>query len=230
MIRFGGTELICIIVLMFAIILFLGPSRIGTIAGTTVRAFRDFKEGLMGDQQGKEKNDSTESQRRKVTTRNKDNEKIINTARLEVRGKTLVFDNTIIQIPNISMIEIGELKTQFPHYVWLILIVGGGIYYSYLDTTWFAIIVLGIVGKIIYDWYAHHEFGLIIRLNSGLAELIQSPNAEFLKEVALILKNIMDNEEEKSITFNLDKRTIIDNVSGSTVVLGNATGDIVNRV
>jgi hypothetical protein len=63
-----------------------------------------------------------------------------------------------------------------------------------------------------------------------LATLIQSENADFLKEVLLVLKNIMDSEENKSITFNLDKRTIVDNVSGSTIVLGNATGDIVNRV
>ena len=35
----------------------------------------------------------------------------------------------------------------------------------------------------------------------------------------------MDNEEEGSVTFNFDQRKIVDNVTGSTVVVGNATDD-----
>jgi hypothetical protein len=165
-----------------------------------------------------------------MATKNESNDKVITTAQLEVRGKTLVFDNTILQIPNISSIEIGELKKPFPQYIfWL---VGASMLtFFFADDYWvIALILLGVAGKLTNDWVTYHVFGLIIRSNSGIATLIQNKNVDFLKDVALVLKNIMDSEEEKSVTFNLDKRTIVDNVSGSTVVLGNATGDIVNRV
>lgn len=165
-----------------------------------------------------------------MATKEESKDKIITTSLLEVRGKTLVFDNTILQIPNISSIEIGELKKPFPPYIWWMAGISVFIFLFADDYAVIALILLGIAGKLAYDWYNYHVFGIIIRLNSGLATLIQSQNADFLKEVALVMKNIMDSEQEKSITFNLDKRTIIDNVSGSTVVVGNATGDIVNRV
>ena len=165
-----------------------------------------------------------------MVAKNEGSDKVIKTERLEVRGKTLVFDNTIIQTINVSSIELGELKKALPKFIWGMLILGGLLFIWDSDVRGLSIVIWIIAGALYYNWYNDKEFGLIIRLNSGFTQLIKSENQEFLKNVAIVLKNIMDGKDEQSITFNLDQRTIVDNVSGSTVVVGNATGDIVNRV
>ena len=45
-----------------------------------------------------------------MKTENKGNSNVITTDRLEVRGKTIVFDNTVMQISNISAVEVGEFE------------------------------------------------------------------------------------------------------------------------
>lgn len=165
-----------------------------------------------------------------MATKDEGSDKVIKTDRLEVRGKTLVFDNTIIQTINVSSIELGELKKAVPKFLWGLLIFGGLLFIWDSDFIGLSVVIWIIAGGLYYNMYNDKEFGLIIRLNSGFTQLIKSENQEFLKNVAIVLKNIMDGEDGQSITFNLDQRTIVDNVSGSTIVVGNATGDIVNRV
>jgi hypothetical protein len=91
------------------------------------------------------------------------------------------------------------------------------------------VFVLG-VAVIFAIWQSDKEYGLIIRLNSGFTQLVISRDIDFLKNIATVLQSVMNSEKEASLTFNLDQRTIVDNVSGSTVVMGNAKGDVVNRV
>ncbi len=165
-----------------------------------------------------------------MKTENKSSNNVITTERLEVRGKTIVFDNTVMQIPNISVVEIGKFEKAFPQIVWF-LIIGGLLIFVFARDLWFiALIFLGIAGILLYGWFNYNMFGLIIRLNSGDTKLIKSQDVDFLKDVVFVLRNIMDSEEDRSITFNLDQRTIVDNVSGSNVVLGNVGGDVVNRL
>lgn len=107
----------------------------------------------------------------------------------------------------------------------------GGNFFVFVRDFWFiSLILLGVAGILLYMWFNYHMFGLIIRLNSGDTKLIKSQDSDFLKDVVFVLRNIMDSEEDRSITFNLDQRTIVDNVSGSNVVLGNVGGDVVNRL
>ncbi|MCJ7432450.1 MAG: hypothetical protein MUO77_03085 [Anaerolineales bacterium] len=56
MIKFGLPELICVIVLMFVILLIVGPNRIGRFLGEVAKFFRVFFEQVNTGEQGKEKN------------------------------------------------------------------------------------------------------------------------------------------------------------------------------
>ena len=160
-------------------------------------------------------------------------QKSLKTPLLEVRGKTLIFDNSIFQIPNISALEVGKISKPIPRFFWVLLVFSFGAMAAGLEEEMFfaagvgGFILTGIVG---FSWAFRVEYGLIVRLNSGYTHLLVSKELDFLKTVAAVLQNVMNNEQERSLTINLDKRTIIDNVSNSNVVAGNSSGDIVNRV
>lgn len=162
-------------------------------------------------------------------TENEDGDKgSLDIPRIEVRGKTLVFDNSIYQISNISAVEVGTIKKPIPWLFWVILFFAGVLYLTEYRVE--SVVALVAAAGTVYYWANQKEYGLIIRLNSGLTNLIVSSDLDFLRSIAVVLQNVMNSEADKSLTFNLDQRTIVDNVSGSTVVLGNTTGDIVNRV
>ena len=167
-------------------------------------------------------------------SKNNDQKRDLNTARLEVRGKTLVFDNAIYQIPNISAIEVGSTTRRVPTLFWFLLVVGAGLAFVSLDGGVSPLpgLVTLVAAALIFAWYWGDRkiHGLIIRLNSGFTEVIISKQLQFLKDVAIVLREIMDGEQDRSITFNLDNRTIVDNVSDSAVIVGDAKGDVVNRV
>lgn len=49
----------------------------------------------------------------------------IKTSILKVRGKTLIFENSIYQIPNISSLELVDLSTVKPtpkYFLWLLIV------------------------------------------------------------------------------------------------------------
>jgi hypothetical protein len=76
----------------------------------------------------------------------------------------------------------------------------------------------------------NEKYGLQIVLNAGLVTVLVSDYMDFLVTVAITLVNIMNEVEERSITFNFDQRKIVENTSGSTVVMGNVKGSVVSNV
>jgi len=130
----------------------------------------------------------------KFFSEDESNDNEINTSIIKIRGRTLIFVNSIYQISNIASLRLLNLSRvqPFPKYlVWLIII--------------------------------------------GLALLFVY--AEFLKQMMLVLYNIMNNDEPRAVTFNLDQRQIvedksinIDSMFGSSCVSGNVTGDVVSNV
>ncbi|MDW8300292.1 MAG: hypothetical protein RML95_13245, partial [Anaerolineae bacterium] len=74
--------------------------------------------------------------------------------------------------------------------------------------------------------------GLRFVTNSGESALIVSQDVEFLKQVALVIHNIMNEEMVKDINFNFDQRTIVEvgDMQSSAVVVGEIHGDLVNKV
>jgi len=104
----------------------------------------------------------------------------------------------------------------------------------------FGVVVLAYAGWQFYQYERNKlrvRYGLKISLNSGEKPIITNSDAEFLKQMMLVLYNIMNNDEPRAVTFNLDQRQIvedksinIDSMFGSSFVSGNVTGDVVSNV
>lgn len=172
-------------------------------------------------------------------------QKTLKTAVLKVRGKTLIFANTIYQISNLSVVDVINLSTvkSVPGYIWLIAILGiGGLLLSISRFDIIGIIVgialLGVAGYL----YTQHErnklterYGLRLVTNSGVSTIIVSNDLQFLQRVALTLYNIINSEEVKTeINFSFDQRKIdqsqtVDSAE-NVVMIGNVSGDVVNNV
>lgn len=169
----------------------------------------------------------------KITQSTTNNQPLIKTDLLKVEGKTMIFGNTIYQISNISQISVIDLTTTkaIPWYFWVLLVVGAGslMFQKFL----FAILLFGIAGVVFYFYTKNsrkEKYGLQIVLNAGLVTVLVSDYMDFLVTVAVTLANIMNEVTERSVTFNFDQRKIVDNTSGSTVVLGNVSGSVVNSI
>lgn len=170
----------------------------------------------------------------------------IKTDLLKIRGKTLIFANSIYQIPNISALEVINLSTTkpIPTYLWFIAIVGAALLWLGPSNTlrFVGILALALCGYLFYQYKKNKLrklYGLKIVLNAGLAAstAIISKDQGFLMRVALTLYNIMNSDAGKTTTINkfdiaVDQRKIIDlnNVSNSSIALGDVSGSIVNNV
>ncbi|MBE9009965.1 hypothetical protein IQ250_07065 [Pseudanabaenaceae cyanobacterium LEGE 13415] len=167
----------------------------------------------------------------------------INTSILKIRGRTIIFANSIFQISNISGLRLLNLSRiqPFPRYlVWLIAIGLALLLLFPGNIKIFGIVMLAYAGWQFYQYEQNKlriRYGLKISLNSGEKPIITNSDEEILKEIMLVLYNIMNNDEPRAVTFNLDQRQIvedrsinIDQMSGSNFVSGNVTGDVVSNV
>lgn len=167
------------------------------------------------------------------------NAKELKTDLVKIRGKTLVFRNTIYQIPSIAAIETVSFSASFP---WPAML---GIF--------FALWLIGnggplfIVGLAIGAWagYALYKYsqrrmqhGLLILLNAGIeaSTIIVSEDKEFVQRVSLTLYEIMnDDNYDRAVNISFDQRQIqevsISEVTSSTIVAGSTVGgDVVNVI
>jgi hypothetical protein len=166
----------------------------------------------------------------------------INTSIIKVRGRTLIFVNSIYQISNIAGLRLLNLSRvqPFPKYlVWLIIIGLALLFVFPNNVKIFGGVMLAYA---VWQFYRYEQnklrirYGLKISLNSGEKPIITHSDAEFLKEIMLVLHNIMNDDEPRAVTFNLDQRQIedksinIDTMFGSNFVNGNVTGDVVSNV
>jgi len=168
--------------------------------------------------------------------------KEIKTDVLKVRGRTLIFENSIYYISNISALEVVNLSTVriMPRYYWGMLAAGllSLVFsYSFEQGCFFVVglFLCGIAGYLIYNFLQNalvEAYGLNIILNSGTSTCLIGKDREFLVKIALTLHNIMNDEKLSAFNFNLDQRQIteIKGVSGSTVVTGSVSGNIAHNV
>jgi hypothetical protein len=162
----------------------------------------------------------------------------IKTDQLKVRGNTLIFQNSIYQISNISSISVLNLSTEkaMPGYIVIVLIVGIILLFAPEVLKLVGIAAIAIAGYLIYQHYQNkvdEKYGLSMTLNSGEFSVFLGRDESFLKQVAITLHNIMNEKNiEDSINFNFDQRQIVDinNATGSTIVTGSVSGDVVNSV
>ncbi|MEH2041271.1 DUF6232 family protein [Nostoc sp.] len=167
----------------------------------------------------------------------------ISTSIIKIRGKTLIFVNSIYQISNISSLRLLNLSRvqAFPKYLVWLIIVGLALLFVFPgNIKIFGFVMLAYAGWQFYQYEQNKlriRYGLKISLNSGEQPIITNSDAEFLKEMMLVLYNIINNDELRAFTFNLDQRQIvedksinIDSMFGANFVAGNVTGDVVNNL
>ncbi len=168
----------------------------------------------------------------------RDDGNVQRTTELKLRGRTLIFGNTIYQLRNIASLEVVDLTTikRFPMYIVLLGLVGLFLF-SNRNTTLVGIGLLALSGYLAYNWYntrTNERFGLSIITNAGSlgSVTLVSKDLDFLKQIAITINNLMNSEDEaKAISFNFDQRKIdIETMTNSSLVAGNVHGDLVNNV
>lgn len=172
---------------------------------------------------------------------------LIKTSLLKVIDNTIVFDNTVYQIRNISTVAVADLtktyaiNTSVPSWYWFLLVLGIILIGFY---------GLGILILIYVGWlFLHHRnleksrtvenYGLSIGMNSGEGVILTSKSKDFVLAIVVTLYRIMNNEEAKALSFNFDTLKIdriedrsinIEKSYGSAINSGQITGDVVNNV
>ena len=196
-------------------------------------------------------NQSLQSQMHQLLPQgNSDSDKknpLIKTSLLKVIDNTLVFDNTVYQIRNISTLALADLtevyaiNTSVPSWYWFLLALG------FILIAFYG---LGILILIYVGWlFLQHrnleksrtveKYGLSIGMNSGEGVILTSNSKDFVLAIVLALYSIMNTKEAKALAFNFDTLKIdriedksikIEKSYGSAVISGQITGDVVNNV
>jgi Family of unknown function (DUF6232) len=172
--------------------------------------------------------------------------KPIETPLLKVVNNTIVFDNTVYQIRNISTVALADLtqtyaiNTSVPSWYWFLLVLGFFLI--------FAVIGVFILMFVAWLFWQHRnleksrtvkKYGLRIRMNSQEKVILTSNSKEFVLAIVLTLHRIMNTEEMKALQFNFDTLKIdriedrsiaIEKSYGSTINSGQIAGDAVNNI
>ena len=165
--------------------------------------------------------------------------KELKTDLIKIRGRTLVFKNTIYQIPNIAAIETVSFYASIP---WLAIL--GVLFALWTLANGGIIAVIGLLigawsGFSLYKyWLRRMQYGLLILLNSGIeaSTIIVSPDKDFIQQASLVIYDIMNDEDySRAVNISFDQRQIqevsIHDISSSTIVAGSTVrGDVVNTI
>lgn len=165
----------------------------------------------------------------------------IRTPIIKLRGKTLIFANTIYQISNISILELLDLSTEKPipaYFGWLLLI-GIGLLFVPGNIKIMGVVTLLVLVYFFFRWQQtklNTRYGLSIRTNGGFRTIILSGDKEFLTRIILVLNNVMNSDQLTALTFNLDQSQItedrsinVQTMNNSNIVGGDVTGDVVSN-
>ncbi|HIK11084.1 MAG TPA: hypothetical protein IGS52_12575 [Oscillatoriaceae cyanobacterium M33_DOE_052] len=163
-----------------------------------------------------------------------DKKPAIRTSILKIINNTIVFENTVYQIRNICDVELADLTKKYPVPTWYWFILVFGLITIPLGVGIFILIF------VVWLFWRHSQkriqekYGLKIGMNSGEGVIIVSKNKEFILQIIVTIHDIMNNDEPKSIEFNFetfqDRSITIGQAHGSTLISGQITGDVVNRV
>lgn len=155
---------------------------------------------------------------------------------LKIRGRTLTIGNSMYQISNISSVSITDVSSTkpIPTYLWMLM--AFGFLFLWMDSGMFKL--MGVVGLAFagFLFYRHWESRNVARfilsavMNAGTRVAILSDDIGFLKQIMLVLDDVIERRKDSNYTFHLDQRQIFDNITNSNVVVGAVSGDVVNHV
>ena len=148
-------------------------------------------------------------------------EKVIETPSLRIRKNIMMWEDTMIQLSNVSYVSASNIATTvFP--VWAALMILAGLLVI-SESVLVALVLIGLGGLWIYLWYqgnVQRKQGAIltIRMNSGHTLQFTFNNKAFLLEVLKVLENIIVDGTDSQVSINISNSTI----SGNARVLENA--------
>ncbi len=148
-------------------------------------------------------------------------EKVIDTPSLRIRKNIMMWEDTMIQLSNVSYVSASNIATTvFP--VWAALMILAGLLVI-SESVLVALVLIGLGGLWIYLWYqgnVQRKQGAIltIRMNSGHTLQFTFNNKAFLLEVLKVLENIIVDGTDSQVSINISNSTI----SGNARVLENA--------
>lgn len=160
----------------------------------------------------------------------------VKTSLVKVRGKTLIYGDSVYQIHNITSLSFVDLTTEkkIPRYYFILLFIAI-VLLMIQDTT---ARILGLLMLAVDIWlFIQHQrnkiferYGMRMRLNSGEQIILVSSSAEWIIEVIVSLYEVMNTEELKSFNLNFDRSIKVEKSIGSSFVSGSVGGDVVSSI
>jgi hypothetical protein len=155
---------------------------------------------------------------------------------LRIRGRTLTIGNSMYQISNISSVSITDVSSTKPTPMYLWMIMAFGFLFLWMDSGMFKLMGVVGLGFACFLFYKHWESRNVARfilsavMNAGTRLAILSDDINFLKQIVLVLDEVIEQRKDSNVSFHLDQRQIFDNITNSNVVVGAVSGDVVNHV
>lgn len=146
--------------------------------------------------------------------------KVIDTPELSVKDNLFIWNDTIVQIPNISLISASPMeRSPFPG--WTVIAIALGIYAFKLSGLLAGFLIAAGLGRLYY-WYSVNnkrmqEAIMTVQLNSGTSLYIKFKDKKFLSRVTTALKYAISSGKGAKLTVNMKSCTI----SGNAQVLSN---------
>ena len=169
----------------------------------------------------------------------------VKTSLIKVRGKTIIFGNSVYQIHNITSLSFVDLTTEEKkpkkHFRYQLILLFIGIVLLLVPDITARILGLLILGVDIWLFVQHQRnkiserYGMLMAVNSGEQRILVSSDKKWVLEVIVELYQVMNTEELKSLNLNFDNHSIdrsinVENSIGSNFVSGEVGGDVVSSI
>lgn len=142
--------------------------------------------------------------------------KVIDTPELSVKDNLFIWNDTIVQIPNISLISASPMeRSPFPG--WTVIAIALGIYAFKLSGLLAGFLIAAGLGRLYHYNKRMQEAIMTVQLNSGASLYIKFKDKKFLSRVTTALKYVISSGKGAKLTVNMQSCTI----SGNAQVLSN---------
>lgn len=161
--------------------------------------------------------------------------KELNTNIIKIRPGTILLADKIINIRNLASVEVVTLGISFPWIAPILIIAGIAMGQDYSLTGLLGLALLSWGGYLIYTFFQRrNKQGLLLLLTSGVSGsvIITGIDTVFLREIALVLYNILTTNYQQHLDIYLDRR-VINNINGANnavIATGTVMGNITNSV
>lgn len=152
----------------------------------------------------------------------------LNLHEFSIRKKCIIFENTCIQISNVSSLHLFSVKDNFPR--WTIIAGLIGLMMTTSPIPLIGLLLIGISGFVIYQHNTKSaNYLLQILTNHGYQYNIVSKNKEFASQALEIITDVINTDSISNFTFDMQNSVILDNIKNSVVNLQSEVGGDVSN-